>query len=437
MSVPTAVPRVVIIGAGVAGASAARRVRDLLGDCVEIIVLEAAGHVGGRARRIPFAGTMIEVGGTLLHSSNRLLAAALAESGLGVVGSDDVELRGIIPGLGVWTGAAFALEATGGSDSVNVALLARYGGQPLQQLVALVSETLAGFESLYARLERGERFTSPAQLIAAAGLGRFIESSLAELLFEAGVSRQLIDELCTGIVRNMYNQDSRMLALPGIVGLIGAGLAGGSLYGVDGGNDRLVASMLDRARAIVRLDAKAESIGFDRSVAVAGADTLSADAVIVATPLTDSGIRFDPPLAVPHIPYQHVHVTLAAGRPAPQYFGHEPVPSGIFTTTDCGAFSSLGVSGRASDSHTAVLKFFSVERIEDAELGAMIADLEESERLEWAAFPVMGLEPENCPFEIAPAVFFANALEPFVSTLETEAIAGRIVADLAVDRIRG
>ena len=61
--------RVAVIGAGIAGCAAAYFLRQALGDRLDITVFEQAAQVGGRIQRIPFAGTAVETGATLIHSS--------------------------------------------------------------------------------------------------------------------------------------------------------------------------------------------------------------------------------------------------------------------------------------------------------------------------------------------------------------------------------
>src|SRR5882672_9400354 len=54
--------RVAVVGGGVAGLSAALRLRDLLGDRVEVTVLEQAARPGGKLRTGTLAGLPVEAG---------------------------------------------------------------------------------------------------------------------------------------------------------------------------------------------------------------------------------------------------------------------------------------------------------------------------------------------------------------------------------------
>jgi protoporphyrinogen oxidase len=65
-----------------AGCSAAYFLREIFGDELAIVVFEKAQQVGGRVQRRAFAGTAIETGATLIHSSNAYLSAFIETLGL-------------------------------------------------------------------------------------------------------------------------------------------------------------------------------------------------------------------------------------------------------------------------------------------------------------------------------------------------------------------
>ena len=67
---------VVVIGAGVAGLSAARRLRAA---GVTVTLVEAGSRIGGRARTVTFEGAPFDLGATWLHAAQRNPLVALAE----------------------------------------------------------------------------------------------------------------------------------------------------------------------------------------------------------------------------------------------------------------------------------------------------------------------------------------------------------------------
>ena len=66
---------VVVVGAGVAGLAAARRLRAA---GVAVTLLEAMPHIGGRARTVPFCGVPFDLGATWLHAAHRNPLVGLA-----------------------------------------------------------------------------------------------------------------------------------------------------------------------------------------------------------------------------------------------------------------------------------------------------------------------------------------------------------------------
>lgn len=74
--------RVVVVGGGVAGLAAAHRLRSLLGPAAEVVLCEAAGHVGGALRTVELAGHALDVGAEAFLARRPELPALLAELGL-------------------------------------------------------------------------------------------------------------------------------------------------------------------------------------------------------------------------------------------------------------------------------------------------------------------------------------------------------------------
>jgi len=427
--------QVIVVGAGVAGASTALQVRERLGESVDITVLEANEHVGGRAHRLEFAGEVVEVGGTLLHSTNTLVLDLMKRLGIdrARAAEDSPASSGTI---GIWDGDRFAVHIKAGGWRFLASVIARYRLRSLRALAAAAKDGLARVESLYPQLAAGAPFASPAALAEAGGLTELTKISLADHLVRHGVSRRVVDEIATGILRNMYNQHPTISAMAGVVGVIGAGLAGGSLFSVEGGNHLLVEGSLRLAGAAVRTGSRVVAVREDRTVVLEDGTELAADIVVLAVPLAVAGIELPTSIALPSTEYRKVHVTLVAGNPSPSYFGVATPPSTIFTTAnEKNPFNSLGRIGWSREAGVPIYKFFSSEPIADERVVKLMNDVRAIDRLEWDAYPIMRVDPSTAPFELAPGVFFANALEPIFSTLETETLAGRVVGNLVAERV--
>ena len=69
-----------IIGAGIGGTSAAHFLRKKFGTSCSITIFEEK-EVGGRLATIKMAGKEYEVGGSIIHSANKLMTDFLEETG--------------------------------------------------------------------------------------------------------------------------------------------------------------------------------------------------------------------------------------------------------------------------------------------------------------------------------------------------------------------
>ncbi|MFT6364409.1 MAG: oxygen-dependent protoporphyrinogen oxidase, partial [Planctomycetota bacterium] len=86
--------RLVIIGAGISGLAAAAAAADIRGDHeLEILVLEAAGQVGGKAQTIRRDGYLLEAGPTGYLDNEPLMDELVQKAGLEKLSADDAAAR--------------------------------------------------------------------------------------------------------------------------------------------------------------------------------------------------------------------------------------------------------------------------------------------------------------------------------------------------------
>ncbi|XP_062206665.1 polyamine oxidase 1-like [Phragmites australis] len=86
-------PRVVIVGAGVAGLTAAQRLCGAGGDRFEVTVVEAGGRAGGRVLTSMFAGHRVEMGATWVQGIDGSPVYALARDA-GALGGEEKDAGG-------------------------------------------------------------------------------------------------------------------------------------------------------------------------------------------------------------------------------------------------------------------------------------------------------------------------------------------------------
>lgn len=168
--------RIVVIGAGIAGLTAARILND---DGYDVIVVEARDRLGGRATTVEFAGGPAELGASWIHGVTDNPVAALAdEAGVDLipfdyddsVGGDD--------------------EALDGIDLLTEAAL----DAPAEALSSLLPAELSIAARWALATEIGDEFGAEPSELAAGAIDEGDELLGGDALLDGGYS-ELVDEL--------------------------------------------------------------------------------------------------------------------------------------------------------------------------------------------------------------------------------------------------
>jgi prenylcysteine oxidase/farnesylcysteine lyase len=438
--------RVAIVGAGAAGSVAAYRLWQKLGDSVHITVYERCEHVGGRAWDLMFAGTRIEVGGTLLHSSGKytmelmkLTDSKEGTSGLSIDGKDET--------YAFWTDKGFSVLTHSSLSSMAVGILKYVGIGTARKVVSGATGMASKWERVYELLEKGQTFTTPQEMLKALDLYEPTQVSLADYLEKLGSNKRMTYHIVESIIHNMYNQGAEIGALAGLVGLAGAGLAGGYLFAIEEGNWTVYDKTLKKIGADLRVNTQVSHIkkqnaenGPSFTVTTTDGSTESYDAVVLAAPfaLADLEVTLDDaPLDAAVHPYQEVQTTLVVGTLNPAFFGADPnkkLPSTVFTSDSAGApFKSIGVTGYSPTYESRIYKIFSAaHEMTEEELGRIFTTIHDVHRFVWrGAYPVISPGIDHLPFELAPGLFYACAFETAAGAIEVESVGAWNTAELA------
>lgn len=430
--------RIGIVGAGIAGSSAAYFVRQELGTEAEICVFEQAAQVGGRVQERQIAGVKVELGASIFHSSNRYLVHFVELLGLHQQPSDAKETSGI------WNGTSFDLKSSPSVLSTQLKMLLRYRLSPLR-LQRLVKDMVKQLTQIYTWQDQGQGFPTPEELFAALDLYALTQQSSYDFFRTQGTSERFLTEFVNGASRNNYGQDAHLNAFANLVSLAGAGMARGYLCSVREGNTRLCQGLLRISGAKVRTNCRIQQIAQfaedgDASwiLLLNGGETEHFDIVIVATPLEDAQLALPenslPETARLRRTYQTTYVTLVVGQVKPGYFGArtpQDIPDFILTREDPHIpFSSLEIVGNKDHPSQMIYKLFSREPLTDSLLSLLFMERKQVERWQWQAYPVLTPTTPWPPFQLSRGLYYINAMESAVSTMETGVIASRNVVNL-------
>ncbi|KAK1218693.1 hypothetical protein PQX77_018592 [Marasmius sp. AFHP31] len=442
-------PRIAIVGAGAGGSSAAfwiAKAKERFGVDVEIDVYEQNSYVGGRS--IPVHPNddpellPVETGASIFVRSNKNLWRATQEFNLTLnpFGEDDGG------DTGYWDGEKLVLTIP--SDSNGTELLLRYGADALQNTDAITTYMNQHFLGLYNSSDT-LRWENIASLVAKLGLLDLTGNSTANYFESNGVSAQFVNEIVEGALRINYGQNAdKIHAMGGAVSLSADGASQ-----VTGGNYQIFENFLKYSGATVYLNTKVTAITSEdeNSWTVRSAEGSKLyKGVILAAPLHQTGIDLPPSIVsqVPEQPYVHLHVTLfSTTSPSinPEYVSLPPNSHALTTllTTYQGArdggkapeFNSLDYQRKIGDSEW-VVKIFSEEEISDEWLNETFSgQVGWVYRKEWDAYPRLFPTTSFPPVKLGSGFYYVNALEPFISTMETETVASRNVVDqLLIER---
>jgi prenylcysteine oxidase/farnesylcysteine lyase len=427
-----------VVGGGIAGCSVAWFLRQALGEEATLTVYEREPVLGGRLATIDVAGTPVEAGGTIIHETNRYMAGFVDRLSLERVEPHQRE-EGGGERVGVWNGQRLVFRTRDSALLTRLAAVWRYGLTAPLRMQRAVTRGVEQWNQVYEHLERGTGFDSPLALCSQLGLADLLEEDGRQWLARNGVRGRFVDEYATPVGRIMYGQDVSMHALATSIALAGAGLAG-TLFSVGGGNRRVCEGLVRDAGATLHTNTGVESISRSDAaftLRLSEGGSAAHDVVVLATPAGPSGLEISgveqPDSATRARAFQTTWATFIKGTPRPGYFGlvsATDLPETVLTVEDDAVpFSSLGLVGVSPDGQK-VYKLFSREPVPESLLDDLFTSRDTVEQMRWEAYPVLRPSGDLPPFRLADDLYWVNAMEFAVSTMETEAVAARNVANL-------
>jgi len=444
-------PSIAIVGGGIAGSAVAWFLRRALGEDASLTVYERDAGVGGRLATVEVGGTQVEAGGTIIHETNRYMAGFVDHLSLERVEphqrGGERDGAGDAAGgesVGVWDGRRLVFRTHDSALMTRLAAVRRFGVMAPLRLQRAVARGVEQWNQVYAHLERGAGFDSPLALCSELGLAGRLEEDGRKWLADNGVRGRFVDQYATPVGRIMYGQDVSMNALATSIALAGAGLAG-TLFSVRGGNRLVCEGLLKDAGARLRTRSEVTGVSRDEgtfTLQLAEGETASYDVVVLATPAGPAVLELtgmEPSeAAVRSRALQTTWATFVQGTPRASYFGLATLadlPDAVLTVEDEAIpFNSLGLVGAAADGEP-IYKLFSRAAIANGLLDEVFSSRNAVETIRWEAYPVLRPSGELPPFRLVDGLYWVNAMEYAVSTMETEAVAARNVANLVAAQL--
>ncbi|WOH07054.1 hypothetical protein DCAR_0626485 [Daucus carota subsp. sativus] len=436
-------PTTCIIGSGIGGASVAHFLRHY-SHSGPIHIFERNDVVGGRMATVTIAGDTFEAGASILHPKN--YHAVNYTKLLKLKAKSDESDESV--SLGIWNGKEFVFKTIEISSRFSiirsivgfvnsVRMLVRYGFA-LFKMNQFVEVTVDSFLKYYQALESRPIFGTVEEMLKWAGLYNLTTRTLHEELTDAGLSSLLIDELATVITRINYGQSVSISGLAGAVSLAGSG---GGLWAVEGGNWQMAAGLINRSDVALHMSEEIESISYTRSAYELNStrgNSYKCDVTVVATPLDELDISFNPVISIPDRKLQHTHATFIRGLWNPAYFGFNYVTDipelvGTIESSDL-PFTCISILKKHSEKDM-TYKMFSRQPMTDVLLDQIFSARNETIRIDWGAYPHYHSPEKFAPFMLDDIhLYYVNAFENAASTMETSAVAAENIARLIISR---
>ena len=469
-------------GAGAGGASSAYYLSKFAASAsipVNITVFERNSYIGGRSTTVNAYDDptiSVELGASIFVKVNRILNKAVEEFNLSTssfIPETDV------PGaaLAVWNGNSFVFTQNGDSWWDTAKLLWKYGLAPIKTMRlmrSVVGKFLAMYEEPYFPFE------SLTQVAQDVGLLAVTAATGEQYLEESGITGSFGSDIVQASTRVNYAQNLNYIH--GLEAMVC--MAAENAVSVRGGNWQVFDRMIAAVNATTVLETAVTSIEKEnhgsrvvRFESVNDADEQvsslqSFDTVILAAPHQYANISIDDSAVAPNkIPYVELHVTLFTSPHllSAKFFNmqvDEHPPRVILTTLPEGENSKDGAAGVGSPGFFSIslldpvinpttnaqeylYKIFSPSppnatflthllglnpsHDDDSEVEVDGRDISWMYRKVWNSYPY---EYPRVTFEdirLGDGLWYTSGMDSFISTMETNALAGKNVARLVID----
>jgi len=441
--------KIAIVGAGVGGTSCAYYINKILSNSSSIvpeITIYEKEQVGGRARIVDIEGKHAELGGSIIHPLNENMLNMINDVGLEIIRDSAMSDNY----YSFWDGNQVTFSESPYPFVDIIKMLVNYYWDPIRFKNSR-NEIVGKFLENYKRVEP---FHSVNEFYQQLGLQNTINQTAADYFFnEVGISKDFVEKVLSTAIRVNYNQHyDEISAFAAYIGLVGTE---DGLFAIKGGNYQLPKALIKKSNSkLVTSQVKeiekehqpsSDKIQYRIKTSQDKQGVLY-DIVVIATPLELSdGIKIKGLKSKEKIvkrDFRKVHVyMMAADSLNPTFFGlpsyHLP-PANIITTHNKSLpFVSVCKNSRgkiADNRH--VYKIFAHKELPQSYLDEMFINHSKLVYHVWSAYPILKPTTEYPPIELDENLYYLNAFEQSISTMETETIASKNIAKLIAKSLK-
>ncbi|XP_022108912.1 farnesylcysteine lyase-like [Acanthaster planci] len=427
-------PHVVIVGAGMGGATCAYYLRKELPG-VTVTVLEARDRVGGRTKDITFWGSTVNMGAALFNTEQRNIAALAKELNLKI---HCFKRSGDFPDNTIWDGR----------EIVQTGKLLSIEPEADAKMRQSLKEFLSALEATYQKYDNGT-FRSIPEFLAAGGLEAYTRQSVEEFFCDTPVSKRVQKYVIETVMREFFGQ-----GLESSVALAMICLAGvyQDAFKTEGGMSQLVKTLIESSGCNLHLNSSVSLVRkmedqFEVWYSQREAEPklkISADTIVIASPLEWAGIEFEgfiPAIVQPKREWERVYMyvsKVAAKSIRKSYFKGVSLspdnPSCIYTTSDASQPWVALRSRDSSEGYNSYSIFHSEDIAEEGFLDQLFEGVRDFKSERWdyvhpVCPPVRGSDGYQSII-LADGLYYLNGLESVASQMEIAVVSGRNIARL-------
>lgn len=403
-----------IIGAGVGGCSAAYFAQKHLPSS-KVTVYEMDNRIGGRVFTFRENDVLNELGATFFNPNNKIVCSLVNKIGL--------EVKNLLDqmDIAVWNGTEIVFRS---KQSKFYSMLNLFSNYKLNvpKLLLVLKAAHKKIMKLYDKEEPLEL----EEFFERLGLDYWYKRPFDEILIEMGMNGRFIDEIVTPITRIIYSQNAELGGFAGLSSLLG--VYAKTMYALKDGNDVLPTKLLEKSTSTIKLEHKVNRIEKKSNGSFyvqVGDDLKIYDAIVVATPIELSGIRFEGLTYPMHhkCEFQKIHVRLMKGELNLRYFNLDTsknLPSIVLTSREADPITRFSINKLKDGSSLVALT--STKSIKENLLGDLFVQGKLVLDHTWnAAYPIFKPIKTIPPTCIDDGLVYVNAISSAVSSLETTA----------------